>query len=78
MNNLVLKISEFIHINDKFSSVWQLEHVILKCPTISVLPLNFLKILRNLHFLKILRNLNVLKILKNQNFKKIHEIKILN
>ena len=43
MNNLVLKISEFIHINDAFSSVRQLEHVILKCPTISVLPLAYLE-----------------------------------
>ena len=39
MNNLVLKISEFIHINDEFFSVRQLEHIILKCPTVSVLPL---------------------------------------
>ena len=39
MNNLVLKISRFVHINGEFSSVRQLEHVILKCPPISVLPL---------------------------------------
>ena len=39
MKNLALKILEFIHINDEFSSVRQLEHVFLKCPIISVLPL---------------------------------------